>query len=65
MRFKEYDVPVDEKYRGWRTAMLHLILAGVLTEDEVNRAFGPVVDNDASWFYCQTLADFRRRGSKP
>jgi hypothetical protein len=65
MRFKEYDVPVNEKYRGWRTAMLQLILAGVLTEDEVNRAFGPVVDNDASWFYRQSLEAFRRRGSKP
>jgi hypothetical protein len=61
MRFNEWNVPTVEKYRGWRTAMLHLILAGVLTEDEVDRAFGPVVDNDASWFYRHSLEGYRRQ----
>jgi hypothetical protein len=61
MRFNEWNVPTTEKYRGWRTAMLHLILAGVLTEEEVDRAFGPPVDNDASWFYRRSLEDYRKQ----
>jgi hypothetical protein len=61
MRFNEYNVPTVEKYRGWRTAMLQLILAGVLTEEEVDRAFGPATDNDASWFYRQALLGHRQR----
>jgi hypothetical protein len=61
MRFNEWNVPTTEKYRGWRTAMLHLILAGVLTETEVDRAFGPVVNNDASWFYRHALEGHRKK----
>jgi hypothetical protein len=66
MRFDEWNVPTNERYRGWRTAMLQMILAGVLTESEVERAFGPVPFNDSSWFYRRTLADerIRRMGIK-
>jgi hypothetical protein len=62
MRFDEWNVPTNERYRGWRTALLHLILAGVLTEREVEQAFGPVPMTEASWFYRRTLYDLRRRG---
>ena len=61
MRFNEWNVPTNERYRGYRTAMLALILAGVLTEDEVNRAFGVPPLNNASWFYRRSLADFRKK----
>jgi hypothetical protein len=61
MRFDEYDVPTEERYRGWRTAMLALIRKGVLTEEEVDRAFGPVVLNDASLLYRQMLVTPRKR----
>jgi hypothetical protein len=61
MRFDAWDVPINEKYRGWRTALLQLILKGVLTEEEVDRAFGPVVLNPASELYRQTLQDHRAR----
>lgn len=40
MRFDKYDVPTKEKYRGWRTALLVLIIAGVITEREAEKAFG-------------------------
>jgi hypothetical protein len=59
--FNEFDVPIGEKYRGWRTALLQMILAKVLTEDEVNRAFGPVPLNNASLFYRRTLYNERTR----
>lgn len=61
MRFDMWDVPICEAYRGWRTALLQLILKGVLTEEEVDRAFGPVVLNPASELYRQTLQGYRAR----
>ena len=61
MRFDQFDVPTNERYRGWRTALLHLILAGILTEEEVNRAFGPVKLNQASLFYRQQLQAHRKK----
>ena len=59
VRFNQYDVPVGERYRGWRTAMLKLIMEGVLTEEEVDRAFGPVSEGEVSELYRQQLKDWR------
>jgi hypothetical protein len=64
MYFDEFDVPIRERYRGWRTALLALITNDVLTEDEVDRAFGPVVQNEASALYCETLQSYRQRNYK-
>lgn len=61
LRFDEFDVPVGERFRGWRTAMLALILAGVLTEDEVNRAFGPVPLGPVSLLYRERLFHYRKK----
>jgi hypothetical protein len=61
MHFDEFDVPTTERYRGWRTALLVLITHGVLTEAEVDRAFGPVVENEASELYRETLKAYRER----
>ena len=41
MGFDEHGVPLAEKYRGWRTAILQLILKQVLTEDAAHKEFGP------------------------
>lgn len=40
MRFNEYNVPTNEKYRGWRTALLYLIANGVITEELAHKVFG-------------------------
>jgi len=61
MYFDEFDVPIRERYRGWRTALLALITNDVLTEDEVERAFGPIVENEASELYRETLQGYRQR----
>lgn len=61
MHFDALDVPTTERYRGWRTALLALITNDVLTEEEVNRAFGPVVENEASELYSATLKSYRER----
>lgn len=60
MHFNEYDVPVTERYRGWRTALLMLITKGVITEAEADRAFGPPVLNKASELYREQLQDYRK-----
>jgi hypothetical protein len=54
MRFNEYDIPTKEKFRGWRTTLLVLIVAGVLTEAEANKAFG-VPYGPASEFWHMQL----------
>ena len=53
MRFNEHGVATKEKFRGWRTAMLVLIAAGVLTEEEVDRAFGPPMGEAGAWYRSQ------------
>lgn len=59
--FNEYDVPITERYRGWRTAMLRLIVNDVLTEAEVDKAFGPVLLNSASLIYRRELQTHRTK----
>ena len=65
MRFNEYDVPTSEKYRGWRTAVLRLIQEGLVTEEEVDRAFGPVAQNEASKLYMEQIEEFRKTKGRP
>jgi hypothetical protein len=61
MRFNEWNVPTNERYRGWRTALMQLIKQEVLTEREVNRAFGAPLLNDASYLYRKSLYDYRMK----
>jgi len=58
MRFNTYNVPTTEKYRGWRTALLTLILADVITEREADQAFGPA-EGEAAHFYRQQAKGIR------
>lgn len=59
MRFDEYDIPTNERYHGWRTAVLALIHHRVITERQAELAFGKVVENAASSFYREQLYEFR------
>lgn len=56
MRFNSHGVATKEKFRGWRTAMLALIIADVLTEQEVDRAFGPPIGEAGAWYRSQLQA---------
>lgn len=58
MRFDDYNVPTNERYRGWRTTLLTLIIGGVLTEDEAHRAFGDP-QGPAALFYREQLYTHR------
>jgi hypothetical protein len=53
MRFNDHCVATKEKYRGWRTAMLVLIVAEIVTEAEVDRAFGPAIGEAGAWYRHQ------------
>jgi hypothetical protein len=59
MRFNDRGVATKEKYRGWRTAMLVLIVAEVLEEHEVDAAFGEPI-GEAAAFYRQQLQTWRQ-----
>lgn len=59
MRFDHRGVATKEKYRGWRTAMLVLIVAEILTEEEVDRAFGSPIGEAATW-YREQLQTWRQ-----
>lgn len=64
MRIDKRGVATREKYRGWRTAMLVLITAEVLTEEEVERAFGPAIGEAGAWYrrQLQVLRRIRAMG---
>lgn len=59
MRFDEYDVPTQEKYRGWRTALLVLIGQGACTEEQAHEALGKPFITTASEFYREQLWNMR------
>jgi hypothetical protein len=61
MGFDDHGVPLAEKYRGWRTCLLQLILKGIISEDEAHKVFG-ATDRSCSNRYNQTLWAWRNRG---
>jgi hypothetical protein len=61
MYFDRYDVPTAERYRGWRTTLLHLIIANVITEEEADRAFGKPATGEVSEHYREVLQNNRAR----
>jgi hypothetical protein len=63
MRFDEHGVPTTEKYRGWRTCLLQLILKGVISEKKAEELFGKPATTPAFHRYNQTLQHFRNQGS--
>jgi hypothetical protein len=64
MRFDDHGVPLDEKYRGWRTCLLQLILHGVITQQKAEDVFGKPPVTPAFHRYNATLQRFRSSGSK-
>jgi hypothetical protein len=63
MGFDDHGVPLAERYRGWRTCLLQLILKGFITEKLAHRVFGPAT-GPASERYNLTLSEFRNRKVK-
>ena len=47
MGFDEHGIPLAEKFRGWRTCCMQMVLKGVLTEEMINKHLGPPKQTDA------------------
>jgi len=61
MRFDDHGLPVNEKYRGWRTVLLRFVMQGFCTEQEAHRVFGAPADTPASRRYRHQLYLYRNR----
>lgn len=64
MDFDDHGVPTTEKFRGWRTPLLQLILKHVITEQQADTLFGPPKTSPAFHRYNQTLQSFRNVGGR-
>jgi len=55
MNFDEYGIPSTPKYLGWRTALLSMVRARVITEREAHEAFPAttVCESAAEWYRRQ------------
>jgi hypothetical protein len=56
-------LPLNEKWRGWRTVVLRLILKGFITEQQADQVFG-LATGPAARRYREQLFEFRNRGEK-
>jgi hypothetical protein len=59
MRFDDHGVPLAEKFRGWRTCLLQLILKGVISQKKAEEIFGVPPMTPAFHRYNATLRSFR------
>jgi len=64
MRFDEHGIPTTEKFRGWRTCLLQLILKGIISESKAEEVFGKAPTTPAFHRYNRTLQVFRNNGSR-
>jgi hypothetical protein len=64
MRFDEHGVPTTEKYRGWRTCLLQLILKGAISQKKAEEVFGKPPTTPAFHRYNRTLQSFRNQGNR-
>jgi hypothetical protein len=59
--FDQYDCPVKEKRRGWRTALLRCILGNLVSEKQAHETFGYPTEGLASEVYRVKLYDHRNK----
>lgn len=59
----KHGLPLNEKWRGWRTVLLRLILKGFITEVQANQVFGESSGPSARR-YREQLYGFRNRQEK-
>lgn len=64
MRFDDHGVPTVEKFRGWRTPLLQLILKGAISEQKADEVFGKPGLTKAFHRYNATLRSFRNAGNR-
>jgi hypothetical protein len=62
--FDEHGIPLNEKRRGWRTALLQLILKSAISEEKAIECFGRVPTTPAFHRYNSTLQQWRNQGRR-
>ena len=62
MKFDSYGVPQHAKFLGWRTALMSMMMLGVITEEEAHKAFPLKHLNAASLWYRAQLYAMRNGG---
>ena len=60
MRFDDHGIPLDEKFRGWRTCILQMILKNFISEEKATKVFGSAT-GPASYKFNSLLYEFRNR----
>lgn len=63
MNFDEHGIPLAEKFRGWRTCLLQLILKSAIPEKKADEVFGRPKTTAAFHRYNSLLQSFRNAGS--
>lgn len=61
LRLDAHNLPNGEKFRGWRTVAMQLIIKEILTEDQVNQIFGKPTGGVVSSIYRKTLWDRKNK----
>jgi len=59
VRFDDKGLPVDSRFRGWRTCLLDLRRKGFLSEEKIKKAFGEAT-GPASSKYKQIMQSLRK-----
>lgn len=59
MYFDEHKLPLNEKYRGWRTVLLQLVQQGAITEADSSRVFGEPTGHMVSRRFKQQMYAIR------
>ena len=62
MRFDSHGIPTTEKWRGWRTVCLQMILKGMMSEKQCELIFGKTPTTQAFHRYNALLQQFRNQG---
>jgi hypothetical protein len=63
-RFDDHGIPTTEKYRGWRTCLLQIILKGFITQEKAEEIFGKPPTTKAFHRYNRTLQAWRNQGRR-
>jgi hypothetical protein len=55
LRLDAHNLPNGERFRGWRTVLMQLIIKGIMTEERAHRIFGKPTGGIVSSIYRKTL----------
>lgn len=61
LRLDNHNLPAGEKFRGWRTVLMQLIIKKILTEDQAHSIFGKPTGGVVSSIYRKTLWDRKNK----